>query len=162
MENLFDDALIEEYVKWKDANPDNFSWWNFVNMKADLDTALAFAKFYCPEIIIVDGHFILKDKYSVDLYNAWKIDANNSKINIEKMMNIYAIRDFFHIHYKQSDNDEDKIVALGHVLKFFWDMSFKQRYPDKSINVVVFEEDDGEYFITVYEGESGETKNKNR
>lgn len=154
MINLFEDALITEYVKWKDANPDNFSWWNFVNMKVDLDTALAFAKFYCPDIIMIDGCFILKDKFSKILYDAWKADCKGDKMNIEKMMNIYAIRDFFHINFTESDNDDDKIVALGHVLKFFWDMSFKQRFPDKLINVDVFEDDDEEMFITVYEVES--------
>jgi hypothetical protein len=151
--NLFEDGLIEEYTEWKNANPENFSWWNLVNMKADLDTALAVAKLYCPDILIIEGCFILKDKYSKDSYNNWKMDCRNIKIDIEKMMNIYAVRDFLHINYKESKNEEDKIVALGNVLKYFWNMSFKERFPDKIIIVDVFEEDDGELFITVYEDE---------
>lgn len=157
---LFEDRLIEEYSEWKNANLDSFSWWSFVNMKADLDTALAFAKFFCPDILIIEGCFLLKDKYSEELYNSWKIECKNIKIDIEKMVNIYPVRDFFHINHKESENEEDKIVALGNVLKYFWDMSFRQRFPDRKIIVDVFEEDDGELFITVYEAESNSIMSK--
>lgn len=155
--NLFEDGLIKEFTEWKNANPEKFSWWSFVNMKADLDTALAFAKFFCPDVLIIEGCFILKDKYSENLYKAWKVDCKNIKMDIEKMMNIYSIRDFFHINHKDSENEEDKIVALGNVLKYFWSMSFRQQFPDKLIIVDIFEEDDGELFITVYEAKGNDT-----
>jgi len=148
---LFDDGLIKEYVEWKNANPDNFSWWNFVNMKADLDVALAFAKFYSPEVINIEGYFLLKDKFSKKLFEFWKKECNNSKIDVEKMMNIYQLKDFFHINAQDIENIDEKLKALGNVLKFFWEMSFSRRYPNKQVKVEVFEENDGELFITVYE-----------
>jgi len=148
---LFDDGLIKEYVEWKNANPDDFSWWNYVNMKADLDMALAFAKFYSPEVIIIEDYFFLKDKFSKRLFELWKKECNNSKIDVEKMMNIYQLRDFFHINDQDTNNIDEKLKALGNVLKFFWEMSFSRRYPDKQVKVEVFEEDDEELFITVYE-----------
>ena len=148
---LFDDGLIKEYVEWKNANPDNFSWWNYVNMKADLDMALAFAKFYSPEVIIIEDYFFLKDKFSKRLFELWKKECNNSKIDVEKMMNIYQLRDFFHINDQDTDNIDEKLKALGNVLKFFWEMSFSRRYQDKQVKVEVFKEDDEELFITVYE-----------
>ena len=53
MESLFEDSLIEEFTEFQNSN-DFFTWHSFVNMKADIDTALGFAKFFCPDIIIVD------------------------------------------------------------------------------------------------------------
>ena len=43
--NLFNDDLIKEYQEWKKANPNSFNWGSDVNLKADLQTALGFAKF---------------------------------------------------------------------------------------------------------------------
>lgn len=40
--NLFEDDLIREYQEWKTANPNSFNWWSYVNLKADLHTALVF------------------------------------------------------------------------------------------------------------------------
>ena len=148
---LFNDGLIEEYAEWKAANPDNFSWWNFVNMKANLDIALAFAKFFSPEIVSVEGYFLLKDKFSKELFESWKKECSCNKTNVEKMMNLYQVRDFFHINSEYTENEDEKIKSLGKVLQFFWEMSFKNRYPNKQIKIDVFEEDEGEVFITVYE-----------
>ncbi|MCR3759764.1 hypothetical protein KYB31_12350 [Clostridium felsineum] len=52
---LFKDTIIEEYKIWKEANPNNFTWWNYVNMKADITTALAFGGFFYGELIEHDG-----------------------------------------------------------------------------------------------------------
>lgn len=148
---LFDDILIEEYTEWKTANPDNFTWWNFVNMKSNLDMALAFAKFFSPEILITEGYFLLKDKFSKEIFESWKVECNGNKTNVEKMMNLYQLRDFFHINDENTENEDEKLKALGKVLQFFWGMSFKNRYPGKQVTVAVYEEDEGELFITVYE-----------
>ena len=43
---MFSDKLIPEYIEWKSVNKETFNWWSFVNMKADLQTALGFAKFF--------------------------------------------------------------------------------------------------------------------
>lgn len=42
----FKDDLVKEYSDFKNVNPGNFSWWSYVNMKSDLQTALVFAKFF--------------------------------------------------------------------------------------------------------------------
>ena len=148
---LFDDSIVGEYLEWKNANPENFTWWNFINLKSDLQTALGFAKFFYPDIIEVDGCFLLKDKYSSKIFKGWKKDCNNNKTDIEKMMNLYEVGDFFHINRNEYKNEDIQIIALGNVLKHLWLLSFKDRFPDRKINVDVFEESDGALFITVYE-----------
>lgn len=148
---LFNDNIVDEYVEWKNANPENFSWWKFVNMKSDIQTALGFAKFFYPDIIEIDGCFLLKDKYSPKIFKGWKKDCNNNKTDIEKMMNLYEVGDFFHINKSYSENEHLEVIALGNTLKHLWLLSFKDRFPNRKINVKVFEEYDGALFITVYE-----------
>jgi hypothetical protein len=148
---LFDDDLIKEYTQWKDANPKAFNWWNYVNMKADLQTALAFAKFFSPELIEIDGCLILKDKYDEQLFKDWVDECKNDKTCIEKMMNLYELNDFFHINRNEMEDEERQLEALGDVLKHFWSMSFKQHYPNRNIIIEVSKEIDEQLFITVYE-----------
>lgn len=120
-------------------------------MKSDLETALGFAKFFYPEVIEIDGCFLLKDKYNEEIYKQWKQECKHDLVSIEKMMNLYEIKDFFHINTKFDENENEQLSALGEVLKLFWHMSFKQRFPEKNIKIDVFEEYGGELFITVYE-----------
>lgn len=149
---LFTDETIKEYMEYKLANPQNFGWWNYVNIKADLQTALAFAKFYYPEIIEVEKYFLLKDKYSNDLLERWKVSCQGDKCSVEKMMNLYELKDFFHINVNEDEDLSIQIPILGDVLKLFWSMSFKQRFPSRNISVEVYEEWDS-MFITVFEPE---------
>jgi hypothetical protein len=148
---LFDDELIEEYQQWKKANPNSFNWWSYVNLKADLQTALAFAKFFSPELIEIDGCLILKDRYDEVLFHDWKKACGNDKTSIEKMMNLYELNDFFHINVNEMEDDEEQVKVLGDVLKHYWSMAFKQGYPNRNIIIDVFMEYDGQLFITVYE-----------
>lgn len=151
--NLFSDIIVDEYVEWKKANPNNFTWWNYINIKADINIALAFAKFFSPEIIEHEGCLLLKDKFSIELFNSWKKECNKDKNSIEKMMNLYQLSDFFHININDNIGNEytQKLLALGNVLKHYWTVNFKYYYPSKSISVEVFKENDEEYFITVFE-----------
>jgi hypothetical protein len=148
---LFDDDLIKEYQEWRGANPESFSWWSYVNMKSDLQTALAFAKFFSPELIEIEGCLILKDKYDEALFKDWVDECKDDKTCIEKMMNIYELNDFFHINRNETEYEDRQFEALGDVLKHFWSMSFKHNYPNRNIIIDVFKEMDERLFITVYE-----------
>ena len=91
---MFDDNLIQEFAQWKACNKENFTWHSYVNKEADLDLALGFAKFYCPDIIITEDCFLLKDRYRKAIFQAWKRECSD-KTEIEKMMNLYELEDFF-------------------------------------------------------------------
>lgn len=145
----FKDDLVKEYSDFKKANPGNFSWWSYMNMKSDLQTALAFAKFFYPEFIEVDNCLILKDRYSPELYHQWRTREDDKTI-IEKMMNLYELKDFFHINRNEDEDELNQLKEFGYVLKHFWTQCLKERYLEKQMVVKVFEEYD-DLFITVYE-----------
>lgn len=132
--NLFEDDLIREYQEWKTANPNSFNWGSYVNVKADLHTALTFAKFYSPELFEKEGCLILNDRYDEGLFNSWMEECQGNKTTIEKMMNLYELNDFFHIIRKE-DEEDIQLRALGEVLKQFWSMTFKLNYPNRNILV---------------------------
>ncbi|GLX68013.1 hypothetical protein [Paenibacillus glycanilyticus] len=149
----FGDDLIKEFSEFKEINPTNFTWWSFVNLKSDLQTALAFAKFFYPEIIQVNGCFLLKDKYNEQCFQDWRDACHDNKKCIEQMMNLYEVADFFHINtsFDEGEDIKGQIAALGDALKLFWSMSFINRFPDKNIIVEIYVEYDEQLFITVYE-----------
>jgi hypothetical protein len=147
---MFDDKIVEEFAEWKHANPDNFSWWNYLNLKSDLDTALAFSKLYCPEIICVDGCAFLKDRYDENIYLEWKSEIENDYTTIEKMVNLYSLEDIFQINSDTSDFFEEKIQAFGNILQFFWELTFEKKYPEMKLKVLISKEAD-ETLITVYQ-----------
>lgn len=148
---MFDDNLIKEFREWNEVNKDNFTWWSYVNMKADLPTALGFAKFFNPTIIEINDCYFLKDNFfSMEKYEEWKAECGNDKTCLEKMMNLYQLRDFFHINGYDEDDEYELLRILGEVLQYFWSLKLKQQYPDKKFIVSVFEDFD-DLFITVYQ-----------
>ena len=116
-----------------------------------MKTALGFSKFFYPDILEVEECFILKDKFSKEIFELWKNECENDKVSIEKMMNLYQISDFFHINIEEGENEEEQVLALGKALKIFWTHSFNDKFPNRDLVVEVFEESDGELFITAYE-----------
>ena len=148
---IFNERIVPEYVEWKEANKESFTWWNFVNMKSDIQLALGFAKFFYPEVIIKDDCFLLKDNFNESRYQGWKKDCNGNKQQIETMMNMYGVDNFFENNSDFNNQFiDDRIEALAKALKLFWSMSFKERFPEKNIIVDIFDYSD-ETNITVYE-----------
>lgn len=148
---MFNDGVNKEFMEYKKGNSGEFTWWDYINIKSDLKTALGFSKFFYPDILEVEECFILKDKFSKGIFELWKNECENDKVCIEKMMNLYRISDFFQINIDEDENEEEQVLALGKVLKIFWTHSFNDKFPNRDLVVEVFEEDDGELFITAYE-----------
>lgn len=148
---LFNNEIVQEYIAWHRANPNNFTWWNYINMKADIKTALGFAKFFYPDIIEEDGCIFIKDCFNIEKYGQWKEICGSDKSTLEKAMNSYELKDFFHINTDYEDNYiDEQIQALGNVLRQFWTLSFKERFPTRNIIVDIVEDDEALY-ITVFE-----------
>lgn len=147
--SLFRDDLISEYDQWKKHNGSDFTWWDYLNIKFDLQTALSFSKFFYPEIIEMDGCFFLKDKFDAEQLESWKSSCDEDKTCVERMMNFYQIKDFFDQNQNEEENEEEQVVVLGSVLKLFWNMSIQHQLSDPTIVAELFE-DRGDLFITVY------------
>lgn len=149
---MFSDQLIKEYKEWKTVNGDQFTWWSFVNYKYDVVAALAFIKFFNPEIVEHDGCYFLKDSLSLTSYKGWKEEFKNDRTSIEKMINLYEPKDFFHINPVPDDleNGQQLIIAFAEALREQWEVSLRSRYPDVKFIVELFEEDKSDLYIRVF------------
>jgi len=135
---------------YKKANHKSFSWWNYVNMKSDIQIELGFAKFFYPEIIEIDNCIFIKDNFSSERYEQWKVVCNDKK-TLEKAINSYEIKEFFHMNTDFEDkNINEQIQALGNILKKIWTLGFNERFPDMNIVVDIIEDDESLY-ITVFQ-----------
>ena len=84
-------------------------------------------------------------------FDLWKRECERNKTEVEQMMNLYQVSDFFHINRVEAENMEEQIAALGQALQMFWSLSFANRFPSRAISVPLWKESDGELFITVFE-----------
>lgn len=87
--------VVEEYIKKNKESNGSYDWWEFLNEKSDLPTSLAFAKLFWPEIIEVEGCYVLKNRYEPKLFNDWKANLDLDFTALEKITNVYEIGDFF-------------------------------------------------------------------
>ena len=97
-------------------------------------------KFFYPDIVEIDGCIFIKDSFTYENYDQWKKVCNN-KMDLEKAINSYEIKDFFHINTDYEDKYiNEQIQALGNILKKFWTLSFKERFPCRNIIVEIIED----------------------
>lgn len=144
----FDYSLLKDYKLFEQANVGNWNILSHLNFNYDIDAALSFSKFFIPEFINHKGCLILSFLFKEEIFDAWYKDSIGNKIIIEKMCNLYEVKDFFHINSDITHpNFESKIFYLSNILKHSWQLVLNDLYPDKYIVDTFF---DDTYFITVY------------
>ena len=140
--------LIKKYDDLKQGNNPNFVWWIYAMSRLDLQTAFAFVKLFSPTLIQMEGSMVLEEYFSMKAFEHLKQQYN--KTEIEKIMNLREIKDFFESTETIDDSYHKQLCAIGEALKYFWGISFEQQCPDRTMVVDVFEEG-GRSFITVHE-----------
>lgn len=145
-----DTGILKEYKKYRNVNPD-WDVGSYLNTFYDLNTAVALSKLYFPDFVDIQNCVILDMRYDEDVFNQWYKEFKGNISQVEKMCNLYELKDFFHINDTLGNEIEKKkmIETLGTVLKTSWGISLEKLYPEKSFKVDVFE-DYGSSFITLY------------
>ncbi len=156
---MFDEKIVKEYALNNEQSKGFYTWWSFIDEKSDLATSLGFAKFFCPDMLEVDGCYVLKHRYDAKTFNEWKESGLTYK-ELEVVTNMYEVTDFFNRNLEEyeKDNYSEMIDALGEALQYFWSLTLKDRYPDIPLVVDLFEdyeyEEEGREYaaliITIY------------
>lgn len=137
-------SLLDSFSAFHDANKD----WNilsYLNYKYDMNAALAFSKFFFPDFTEVRGCVVISFLYNPETFESWFSELRGEVSEVEKMANLYEIKDFFHINTpKKIDLD-----AFGKILKKSWEINLNALYPQKKFHVKLFEEYDSK-FITFH------------
>lgn len=138
--------LLSDYLDFERVNSD----WNigkYLNFNYSLNDALAFSKFFFPTFIFYKGCVVLEDRFDKETFELWFDKFNGEVSKIEKMCNLYELKDFFHIN--SEDNSIERLKQLGIILQQSWRINLDKLFPQISFEIIVFEEFE-ELFITIY------------
>lgn len=146
-----DTALLKDYQLFEKANSGSWNILSYLNFKYDIDAALGFSKFFLPDFIVHKNCLVLSFLFNEEIFDAWYSDTEGDRVKIEKMCNLYEVKDFFHINSDIEHKDfESKIFALSSILKYSWQMVLDDLYPNRYIVDTFF---DYSHFITIYSRE---------
>lgn len=141
--NIDLNTLIE-YKELETLNKKNWEISEYLNLKFDLNTALAFSKLYFPDFIEIEGCAILGFRFDEEVFYKWKEKYLNDNSEIERACNSYEVRDYFQnnngIFLTVEDYDKS-IIEFAKALKISWEINLKNLFPLKKYVVEVFEED---------------------
>lgn len=137
--------LLPEYIDIEALNPNNWSIAAYLNLKYDMDAAIAFSKLYFPDFIQKDGCIILGFRYDEEIFKEWKKHLNGNVSHIERICNRYDIMDYFALNRnldEPSDLYNQKIDEFAAALKKSWEINCQLLFPDRKIIVEVYDEND--------------------
>jgi hypothetical protein len=137
-------TLLKSYKNFQDAN-ENWNILSYLNYKYDMNAALAFSKFFFPDFIEVKGCIVLSFLYNQETFESWFRELNGEISEVEKMANLYELKDYFHIN----TDSEPEVDVFGQILKKSWEMNLSILYPEKKFIIKLFEEYNSK-FITFH------------
>lgn len=149
-----DTSLITDYSLWENANKNNWNIASYLNQFYDVNTALAFSKFFFPDFLEKEGCIILSFRYDENSFKEWYKEFDGNIPSIERYCNIYDVADYFHINASINETDDlyQKVIdELASVIKKSWEINCKILFPDRKMIVEILREYDVTR-ITLYSG----------
>jgi hypothetical protein len=144
--------VLREYKDIKALNPNNWEVTDYLNLKYDMNAAIAFSKLYFPDFIEKKGCIILGFRYDEEVFNEWYEHFKGNVPEIERICNRYELMDYFSIN-RNSDEQLDfynkQIDEFANVLKKSWEVNCQLLFPNRKMAVEVYDEYDSTR-ITLY------------
>ncbi|HGM9961314.1 TPA: hypothetical protein ACKREV_000879 [Providencia stuartii] len=122
--------------------PLDYSLPNFVSNCVGLESILACAGLFCPEIIEIDGviYRCENNNRKIEPYDGYGKD----KRTLEMVNNVFSFNDFFLSTITDAASDNEVLMTeFSNVLKYFWGIRLKSLYPNKTFEFIIT--DDGLY-----------------
>ncbi|AVE43905.1 hypothetical protein KDV41_15290 [Providencia stuartii] len=122
--------------------PLDYSLPNFVSNCVGLESILACAGLFCPEIIEIDGviYRCENNNGKIEPYDGYGKD----KRTLEMVNNVFSFNDFFLSTITDAASDNEVLMTeFSNVLKYFWGIRLKSLYPNKTFEFIIT--DDGLY-----------------
>lgn len=135
--------LLKEYNDIKKLNPDNWDIASYLNLKYDMNAAIAFSKLYFPDFIEKDGCIILGFLYDKITFNEWYERFNGDTTAIESMCNSYDVMDYFGLNRSQDESPDlfNQIIdEFAKILKKSWEANCKLLFPERKMIVEVYDQ----------------------
>lgn len=140
-----DTSILKEYQDLEALNPDKWNIGEYLNLKFDLNAAIAFSKLYFPDFVEREGCILLGFTYNEETFKQWYEIFNGDIPAIESKCNLYEIADYFLLNRPVDDSlnsYNQAIDEFSKLLKTSWEINCKILFPDRGIIVEVFDEYD--------------------
>jgi len=138
-------SVLKEYRILEELNPGSWNIGEYLNLKFDLNAAIAFSKLYFPDFIEKEGCILLGFTYNEETFRQWYELFNGDIPAIESKCNLYEVADYFSLNRSENeslDSYNQAIDEFGKLLKTSWEINCKILFPDRNIVVEVFDEFD--------------------
>jgi hypothetical protein len=113
-----------------------------------IEQSISIASVFWPRIVEENGHIFISEFYNNNL-DELKLKYNNDRKLIETAVNSWSLADFFLEASDESVHNDFLIEEFGRILSFFWNMRFKELFPNKNIIVETGLEIMGERGLTI-------------
>lgn len=137
--------ILPEYRNIANLNPNGWDIGEYLNLKYDINAAIAFSKLYFPDFIEKEGCVILGFRYDEVSFKKWFEHFEGNVPEIERRCNSYEIMDYFGLNRNLEESLDlfnDKINEFANVLKRSWEINCQLLFPDRRIIVQVYDEYD--------------------
>lgn len=131
-----------------------------------LDSTVAAAALFCPDIICVKDYIFVKmflndpdnDEQLIKMVEKLEEAYDHRKKDIEIAINSWSVGDFFLNDHSNLPRSDEYMNYYAKILRYFWQLRVKQLFPDKNVVVELGYELMGELglCITMYEKENEE------
>lgn len=135
--SLNTDQLID-FQRWKKANSDDFSLWDYLFGVSSVEVALAFTKLFWPDFVEHEGGIFLSEAFNSQIYEQWKVQMGNDIASIERVMNHQHIDDIL----PGAENvSTENLFCLGQAIAQMWESRLNLLYPHRRFKVSCNQED---------------------
>lgn len=138
-------GILQDYDNIKNLNPDNWDISSYLNLKYDMNAAIAFSKLYFPDFIEEEGCILLGFLYNEVTFRQWYEKFNGDTTAIESMCNSYDVMDYFVFNRSKEESPDfynQVIDEFAKVLKRSWEINCRLLFPERKIAVEVYDEYD--------------------
>jgi len=107
---------------------------NHVANSYNIETAIAFAGLFCPEIIEVDGCIFISEFYNDNIDELKKLYKTAKEI--EMFVNSWSLQDLLK-NSEELDYSINYIEEFAKAIKYFWQTRVDMLFPDRNVVVEI-------------------------
>jgi hypothetical protein len=138
---------LKNFQRWKQANGDDFSLWDYLSRVSRVELAIAFTKLFWPDFVEHENGIFLFEAFNIQVYEQWKTELGNDIASIERVMNHQHIDDILQGAEKVGI---ENLLYLGQSITQMWETRLKLLYPQRRFQMIC-NQDESTVVVTFYQ-----------
>lgn len=148
---VYNSIVSEKLLKYVPMPPER-SLFNYAVNKCQIDQSLGVASYFCPAIVEIDDCLFIQEFYNDQTEEGYKTlykQFDGDKKKIEMFVNSWSLEGFFLLSATDMVQVDEVIEEFGKTLKYFWDLRFRDLFPERQVIVELGMEIMGEIGLTI-------------